>query len=297
MRKLVIYLPVLHRGYVDLVKKFQQAGGGVVYLLEPAQLQELGAPTHKDIHGLTTEEIKAGLDAIIRGWMAEEGVKPERWEVRRGESKKEIEAEREDDDEWWLPEEEVMRQWVKKRGWPRKNIKWQRVFLRWDREKATAEKEPLVDEEITQEEGERRMMAIAEENGALSSDWWRKVGAVITRENEKGEKEMLGAAHNTHLPSEQTPNIEGDIRAQFNQGKQWELGTAIHAEAGAIAAAARRGVALEGAEIWVSDFPCPNCAKLIAAAGIKTVYYRRGYAVSDGERVLRSAGVRIVRVG
>ena len=50
-------------------------------------------------------------------------------------------------------------------------------------------------------------------------------------------------------------------------------------------------------EIYVTDFPCPPCAKLIAGAGIERVYYRQGYAVLDGADVLQAAGVEIVHVG
>ncbi len=46
----------------------------------------------------------------------------------------------------------------------------------------------------------------------------------------------------------------------------------------------------------MTDFPCPPCAKLLAGAGVARVYYRSGYAVLDGEQVLRDAGVELVRV-
>ena len=75
-----------------------------------------------------------------------------------------------------------------------------------------------------------------------------------------------------------------------------ELSTAMHAEARLIAAAARSGRSTQVAELYVTDFPCPPCAKLIAAGGITRVYYRTGYAVLDGEDVLGAAGVEIVKI-
>ena len=63
-----------------------------------------------------------------------------------------------------------------------------------------------------------------------------------------------------------------------------------------MANAAREGVATAGAVVYVTDFPCPPCAKLLAGAGIATLYYRDGYAVVDGQDVLEAAGVEIVRV-
>ena len=47
--------------------------------------------------------------------------------------------------------------------------------------------------------------------------------------------------------------------------------------------------------MYVTDFPCPPCAKLIAGAGIAKLCFREGYAVLDGQDVLEAAGVEIVR--
>ena len=47
--------------------------------------------------------------------------------------------------------------------------------------------------------------------------------------------------------------------------------------------------------MYVTDFPCPPCARLIAAAGISRLYFRDGYAVLDGEEILRAAGVDILQ--
>jgi len=51
----------------------------------------------------------------------------------------------------------------------------------------------------------------------------------------------------------------------------------VHAEQNAICDAARRGVSLEGATIYISHFPCINCAKILAAAGISMIKYHRDY--------------------
>jgi dCMP deaminase len=48
--------------------------------------------------------------------------------------------------------------------------------------------------------------------------------------------------------------------------------------------------------MYVTDFPCPPCAKLIAVAGVERLYFREGYAVLDGQDVLAAAGVDLVRV-
>lgn len=48
---------------------------------------------------------------------------------------------------------------------------------------------------------------------------------------------------------------------------------AIHAEANAIAQAAKHGISTEGASIYVTLEPCLSCLKLIISAGIAEVYY------------------------
>jgi len=59
---------------------------------------------------------------------------------------------------------------------------------------------------------------------------------------------------------------------------------ATHAEANAIAQAARFGISVEGAELYCTLAPCYVCLKLIASAGIKAVYYEYDYESRDFER-------------
>ncbi|MFC0270074.1 ComE operon protein 2 [Metabacillus herbersteinensis] len=51
----------------------------------------------------------------------------------------------------------------------------------------------------------------------------------------------------------------------------------IHAEMNAIIQCAKFGVPTEGAEIYVTHFPCLQCCKAIIQSGIKTVYYAVNY--------------------
>ncbi|WP_456278219.1 ComE operon protein 2 [Bacillus sp. AK128] len=51
----------------------------------------------------------------------------------------------------------------------------------------------------------------------------------------------------------------------------------IHAEMNAIIQCAKFGVPTEGAEIYVTHFPCLQCCKGIIQSGIKTVYFAQDY--------------------
>ena len=51
----------------------------------------------------------------------------------------------------------------------------------------------------------------------------------------------------------------------------------VHAEANAIAQAARNGVSLKGGETYVTASPCWNCFKLMANSGIEKIVYGEFY--------------------
>ena len=51
----------------------------------------------------------------------------------------------------------------------------------------------------------------------------------------------------------------------------------IHAEMNAIAQAAKNGIMIEGADLYVTARPCWNCFRVIANTGIKNVYYSEEY--------------------
>lgn len=59
---------------------------------------------------------------------------------------------------------------------------------------------------------------------------------------------------------------------------------AVHAEANAIAQAAKHGIATVGGSIYVTLEPCLSCLKLIISAGIKEVFYETSF--NKGESIL-----------
>lgn len=69
---------------------------------------------------------------------------------------------------------------------------------------------------------------------------------------------------------------------------------AVHAEANALAFAARYGLATEGAEIHTTHAPCLTCAMSIVNAGIVRVVYETPYRDTSGLELLRSAGLSVM---
>jgi Deoxycytidylate deaminase len=59
-----------------------------------------------------------------------------------------------------------------------------------------------------------------------------------------------------------------------------EYGRPVHAEMAAVIDAARRGVSVRGCAMYVTTFPCHNCARHIVASGIQRVVYIEPYPKS-----------------
>jgi dCMP deaminase len=56
---------------------------------------------------------------------------------------------------------------------------------------------------------------------------------------------------------------------------------AVHAEANAVAQAAKHGISTEGASIYVTLEPCLSCLKLVISAGISEVFYETPFNSGD----------------
>lgn len=272
----IAYVPVLHEGYRRFIES--HAAGGRLFLIGP-ELHQDYRPLAKDIRALD-----AGLAAAaIAAW----GICSE-VEVLDLPSAERLAAE---GPSITLPAEDVSYR-VVERLFARCEIRYDTVFLRWDKSRTAALSEPKAHWAIEGDEAVAQIAAAAQEQAAHSADWWRQVGAAI-----RFADGAIAATANEHLPHRQSPYTVGDPRANFFKGVALELSTAAHAEARLIAQAARDGIATAGAVMYVTDFPCPPCAKLIAGAGVSRLYFREGYAVLDGQDVFEAAGIEILRVG
>ncbi len=66
---------------------------------------------------------------------------------------------------------------------------------------------------------------------------------------------------------------------------EWSKTYEIHAEMNAIIWAARKGISIEGATIYVSLEPCSECSKNLIAAGIKKIVYDKAYEHTNSDIV------------
>lgn len=270
-----LYMPALHRGYVDFLEHPAYPIGILDRELVIDNLPRL----ERDIRALGAHM----MTGIVAHLYPDREVR----EVSRETVGDFVEA----FDIFMMPDEDVSRAFAE-RYLPHKQTAFITTFLRWDMRAATAEAVIPPDRIISTDELDQTMMRRAVIEGRRSPDWWRQVGALLVVD---GEVIMQG--HNRPYPTEHgTLETFGDPRSNFDAGKHIELQKNLHAEAGLVALAAHDGVRLEGADLYVSTFPCPPCAKSVAAAGIKRVFYREGYSLLDAEDVLRSQGVEIILV-
>jgi dCMP deaminase len=271
----IAYIPVLHEGY----RRFAEAHARdkPLWLIGPSLYADY-RPLAKDIRALDAESAAAAIAAW--GICSEVGVLDEAAATSLAASSPSI----------VLPDEDVSYQ-VVERFFARCPVVYETAFLRWDKSKSVRLLKPGAARQVGAGEAWQELAAAAEGEAARSVDWWRQVGAALRLR----DGEILSAT-NVHSPHPLAPYAAGDPRSNFFKGVHIEISTVTHAEAALVAEAALRGLSTDGGAIYVTDFPCPPCAKLIAGAGIATLYFREGYAMLDGEDVLAAAGVEVVQV-
>jgi dCMP deaminase len=109
-------------------------------------------------------------------------------------------------------------------------------------------------------------MAIAREVATRSTCDRKHVGAVIVR-----EKLILATGYNGSVRGLAHCDDEGHLIEDGHCVRT------IHAEANAIVQAARNGVRIDAADIYVTASPCFGCFKLIANCGLKRIVYGEFY--------------------
>ena len=70
----------------------------------------------------------------------------------------------------------------------------------------------------------------------------------------------------------------------------------IHAEINAIAQAAKNGVSIRDAAIYVTHTPCIHCMKVLINTGIKQIFYERDYKATTVRDLLASTDVVIKKI-
>ena len=80
---------------------------------------------------------------------------------------------------------------------------------------------------------------------------------------------------------------------------EWSKTYEIHAEMNAIIWAAREGISIEGATIYVTLEPCSECSKNLTASGIQRIVYAKEYEHTHSaviSKFLKDNGVSIEKL-
>ena len=71
----------------------------------------------------------------------------------------------------------------------------------------------------------------------------------------------------------------------------------VHAEANALLQCAKFGASTDGADIYVTHFPCLQCCKQLIQSGIRTVYYAEDYRNHEyAIELFKETGVKTIKV-
>ncbi len=130
-----------------------------------------------------------------------------------------------------------------------------------------------------------KYMGWAEDVAQLSYCQRLKVGCIIVKD------EHMFIGYNGTPPGD-------DNLCEFNDedGLVKTKSEVIHSEANACDKIARSSVSGIGSTAFVTHAPCVNCAKQLAGAGVKTVYYKYDYRDSSGLECLIKRNVKVNKI-
>lgn len=290
---LLLYMPVFHRGYLDLMKQYRSPDRTCM-LVGKSALDCLVQDSPED-QGKSIPALRAAVayiakkDLPIRGldeWFVKAAVEATGWfnEVRFLARPYTRQA------HVVAPDEDVTRL-ATAAYFPNAVADFVSVRLRYDR-KGIERIDPIPDGvTITTKDLHRMLMGKAVETAAISHDWWLQVGALIARDGVP-----LLTAYNQAAVQADWPAVMGDPRSCYSRGESPDDSIVLHAERGLISKAARNGIALERTDAYVTHFPCVTCAEALAQAGVRRVFFRYGFSRLGGADTLRAQGVEIVQV-
>ena len=133
-------------------------------------------------------------------------------------------------------------------------------------------------------------MTLATEVATRTTCLRRGVGALIVK-----DRRILATGYNG-VPTGMRHCAEtGCLRQQLGvpSGQRHEICRGLHAEQNAIIQAARYGINITGASIYITTQPCVVCAKMLINAGIQEIVYQNPYPDELAMSMLEEAGMKL----
>lgn len=121
------------------------------------------------------------------------------------------------------------------------------------------------------------LINIAVEVSKASQCVSKQVGAIIVKDNR-----ILSSGYNGTPYGYENCNKHWEFKDN-PEHHEWSHTYEIHAEMNAIIWAARKGICIEGATVYVTLEPCNQCTKNLIGAGVKEIVYLHNYKHVDKE--------------
>ena len=142
---------------------------------------------------------------------------------------------------------------------------------------------------------DERFMNLAETVAEWSSCYQanRHVGAVCVK-----DKRVLTTGYNGASAGIESCAEKGECLRRVKNiasGTMQEVCYAVHAEQNAICQAAKLGISLDGATMYVTHQPCVICTRMIINSGVKKVIYKNGYPDEFALKLFAESDVEIVK--
>ena len=140
---------------------------------------------------------------------------------------------------------------------------------------------------------DKNFINIAFEIASASKCVSKQVGAVIVKDGR-----ILSTGYNG-TPAGYTNCCDHWNGEYTKEHHDWSKTYEIHAEMNAIIWAARKGISIEGATIYVTLEPCSECSKNLIASGIKRIVYAKRYEYNESDVIsqfLKDNGVAIEQI-
>ena len=137
---------------------------------------------------------------------------------------------------------------------------------------------------------DKNFLNIAKEISSASKCVSKQVGAVIVKDGR-----ILSTGYNGTPAGFENCCDHWDGKYTKDH-HEWSKTYEIHAEMNAIIWAAREGISIKDATIYVTLEPCSECSKNLIASGIKRIVYNKSYEHTDSNIItqfLEDNGVKI----
>jgi len=118
----------------------------------------------------------------------------------------------------------------------------------------------------------------------------RKVGAVLVL-----DRQILATGYNGAPMGLPHCSEIGCLRDELGipSGERHELCRGLHAEMNAFLQAARHGIRIDGATLYVTNHPCTLCSKMAINAGVKRVVVASPYPDELASKMLSEGNVEV----